>query len=67
MITREDIGKPFFSTCIGTGFGCIVTLTAIHTVGTVIMANVFDASTPNPSKIPGMGSYWVNADRLVAI
>jgi hypothetical protein len=65
MITRKDIGKQFFSTCMGTGFGRVVILKEIDMVGTVLMANVFDPSMPNPSNIPGMGSYWVNADKLV--
>ena len=64
MINTNDIGKQFFSACMGTGFGRIVTLRAIDTVGDVRMANVFDASMPNPSNIPGMGSYWLNADKL---
>ena len=64
MINTNDIGKQFFSACMGTGFGRIVTLRAIDTVGTVLMANVFDASMPNPSNIPGLGSYWLNADKL---
>jgi hypothetical protein len=61
MITRKDIGKQFFSTCMGTGFGRVVILKEISMVGTVLMANVFDPSMPNPS----MGSYWLNADKLV--
>jgi hypothetical protein len=65
MITRKDINKQFFSTCMGTGFGRVVILKEISMVGTVLMANVFDPSTPNPSNIPNMGSYWVNADKLV--
>ena len=65
MITRNDIGKQFFSTCIGTGFGRIVTLNAVDTAGDVLMANVFDASMPNPSNIPGLGSYWLNANNLI--
>jgi hypothetical protein len=66
MINTNDIGKQFFSACMGTGFGRIVTLRAIDTVGAVLMANVFDANMPNPSNIPGMGSYWLNADKLIA-
>lgn len=54
MVSREDINKQFFSTCIGTGLGRVVTLKAVDMVGTVLMANVVDVG----------GSYWVNADKL---
>jgi hypothetical protein len=54
MITRKDINKQFFSTCIGTGFGRVVILKDISMVGTVLMATVVDVG----------GSYWVNADKL---
>jgi hypothetical protein len=57
MITRKDINKQFFSTCMGTGFGRVVTLKAVSMVGTVLMANVFD----------GDMSYWLNADKLQPI
>ena len=64
MINTNDIGKEFVTNCFGTGFGSVVTLQAISMIGDVLMANVFDASMPNPSNIPGLGSYWLNADKL---
>jgi hypothetical protein len=67
MINTNDIGKQFFSTCFGTGFGRIVTLRAFDTVGTVLMANVFDPAMPNPSNIPGLDCYWMNADKLTPV
>jgi hypothetical protein len=54
MITRKDINKQFFSTCMGTGFGRVVILKDIDMVGTVLMATVVDVG----------GSYWVNANKL---
>jgi hypothetical protein len=67
MINTNDIGKQFFSTCFGTGFGRIVTLRAFDTVGTVLMANVFDPAMRNPSNIPGLDCYWMNADKLTPV
>ena len=67
MINTNDIGKQFFSTCFGAGFGRIVTLRAFDTVGTVLMANVFDPATRNPSNIPGLDCYWMNADNLTPV
>lgn len=67
MINTNDIGKQFFSACLGTGFGRIVTLRAFDTVGTVLMANVFDPAMPNPSNIPGLQYYWLNADKLTPV
>jgi hypothetical protein len=67
MINTNDIGKQFFSTCFGTGFGRIVTLRVYDTRDGVLMANVFDPAMPNPSNIPGLDCYWMNADKLTPV
>jgi hypothetical protein len=64
-MTRNDIGKQFFANCMGPGAPTrIVTLQAISMIGNVLMANVLDPAMPNPSNIPGLDSYWLNADTL---
>jgi hypothetical protein len=61
MITTNDIGKQFTDRI----FGNAVTLRALDTWEGVPMANVFDARMANPSRIPGLGNYWIEVSNLV--
>jgi len=64
MMNTNDIGKQFF---IGADASRIVTLRAYDTRDGVLMANVFDPATRNPSNIPGLDCYWMNADNLTPL
>ena len=64
MNKTNDIGKQFF---IGADASRIITLRAYDTRDGVLMANVCDPATPNPSNIPGLDCYWLKADNLTPL
>ena len=44
--------------------GCAVTVQAVAMMGAHLMACVTDPTMPNPSNIPGIGTFWVKAADL---